>query len=93
MITKAAVKFRIKDKEVIIPCHRHCDAFEILSILDYDPKDVKVLEQGFYKYTEEDKKLEFVNRKEAAKHAYECGQLKDSSETEHIETLFSEDLW
>ena len=41
MITSAAVKifdFR-QNKEIIIPCHRHCDAFFILKEFGYKPHD------------------------------------------------------
>jgi hypothetical protein len=37
MVCRAAVKIYDKrqDKEMIIPCHRHCDAFQILHDFGY----------------------------------------------------------
>ena len=37
MIVSAAVKIKDlrQDKEIIIPCHRHCDAFYILKQFAY----------------------------------------------------------
>ena len=87
MITRAAVKlFDYKqNKEIIIPCHRHCDAFYILKAFGYAAgTDYKELAQGFL--TDEDR---FLNRIEAKKHAQVCGQL---TETEY-EELYSEDVW
>jgi hypothetical protein len=37
-------------------------------------------------------KGEFLDRRSAADHAYECGQLIEDAETERIEVLMSEDL-
>lgn len=50
MIVKAAVKIfdKKQNKEIIIPCHRHSDAFLILKKFDYEPQqDYKIIAQGF----------------------------------------------
>ena len=87
MITKAAVKiFDIKqNKEWIIPCHRHCDAFYILKEFGYRKNiDYKELEQGFL-----DENNNFYNRIEARIHANNCAQIVCI----HTDPLYSEDLW
>jgi len=87
MITSAAVKiFDIKqNKEWIIPCHRHCDAFHILKEFGYKKNiDYKELGQGFL--DEHDK---FYTRMEAREHA---NKYKQTLLIEHG-PLFSEDLW
>jgi hypothetical protein len=89
MITKAAVKILNlhTEEEMIIPCHRHCDAFYILKQFDYKKNvDYKEIEQGFL--DEHDK---FYNRVEAWHEAYKCRQLKMVDPTYH--ELFTEDLW
>ena len=84
MIVSAAVKIYDKNqnKEIVIPCHRHCDAFYILKMfnIDYDE-----LEQGFL-----DQNDRFYNRIAAKKHAAECFQIQDSP---LCAELYSEDLW
>lgn len=88
MIVKAAVKiFDIRqNKEWIIPCMRHCDAFYILKEFGYKKNiDYKELEQGFL-----DEYDNFYNRIAAKKHAQEFNQLKEN--TRYAE-LFSEDLY
>ena len=89
MITSAAIKifdFR-QNKEIIIPCHRHCDAFFILKEFGYKPRDeYKEIEQGFL-----NEKDEFLNRQEAWNEAYKHNQLKTNDPT--CKSLFSEDLW
>lgn len=96
MITCAAVKivdFRQGGKEVLIPCHRHGDAFYIIYQFgyhkgtDHDAGDYKTTtaDQGFL-----DEHGNFYNRIEAFKHAQQCGQIdKNLPVTE----LYSEDLW
>ena len=74
--------------EVILPLHRHGDGGKILKELGFETNDFKILEQGFL--TE---KGEFLDRRAAADHAYECGQLIETAEEPRIEILFSEDLW
>ena len=88
MIVKAAVKiFDIRqNKEWIIPCMRHCDAFYILKEFEYKKNtDYKELEQGFL-----DEYDNFYNRIDAKKHAQKFNQLKDDTDCAE---LYSEDLW
>lgn len=88
MIVKAAVKiFDIRqNKEWIIPCMRHCDAFYILKEFGYKKNtDYKELEQGFL-----DEYDNFYNRIDAKKHAQKFNQLKENTSCAE---LFSEDLW
>ena len=71
-----------------IPCHRHADAFYIISqFLDADEIDKPRTEQGFL--THED---QFLNRYDAMQHAIACGQLPPDADKECKE-LYSEDLW
>jgi len=91
MIVSAAVKYSYKDEigltiEQIMPVHRHGDCFIILKKLDI--KDFIIETEGFF--TE---KGEFLDRREAADHAYECGQLVETAEEPRVVILFSEDLW
>ena len=60
MIVSAAVKIKDlrQDKEIIIPCHRHCDAFYILKQFAYKKDvDYKEISQGFL-----DEENKFYNR-------------------------------
>ena len=71
-----------------IPCHRHADAFYIISqFLDASEIDKEKTEQGFL--THED---QFLNRYDAMQHAITCGQLPPCADKECKE-LYSEDLW
>ena len=91
MIVSAAVKIKDlrQDKEIIIPCHRHCDAFYILKEFGYKKNiDYKEIAQGFL--DEHDK---FYNRVEAWKHAYLRVQINPDALEHTIQELFSEDLW
>lgn len=93
MIVRAAIKYSLypgddTGGEVILPLHRHCDGGKILKALGFKTGDFKTLEQGFL--TEKD---EFLDRRTAADHAYECGQLVETAEESRIEVLMSEDLW
>lgn len=88
MITKAAVKiYDIRqDKEWIIPCHRHGDAFYILYEFGYKKNiDYKELAQGFI-----DEEGNFYDRIAAKKHAQAHNQLKENT---RCAELFSEDLY
>lgn len=90
MIASAAVRIidrrlgRMK-KVLVIPCHRHCDVYDILSqlgflrLVEYD-----VDEEGFL-----DEHGEFLSRVDAMKEAVRCGRMPEDSKGE----LFSEDLW
>ena len=92
MIVSAAVKIKDlrQDKEIIIPCHRHCDAFYILKQFAYKKDvDYKEIAQGFL--DEHDK---FYTRTEAWKHAWWHRQIQaDEEEYHQCKELFSEDLY
>jgi len=88
MIVKAAVKIfdKRQNKEWIIPCHRHCDAFYILHEFGYkQSKDYVQIAQGFL-----DEHDNFYDRIAAKKHAQEFNQLKENT---RCAELFSEDLY
>lgn len=92
MIASACVIIHTKeeygDRAITIPCHRHADAFYIISqLLDCDEIDKPRTEQGFL--THED---QFLNRYDAMQHAIACGQLPPDADKECKE-LYSEDLW
>ena len=92
MIASACVIIRTKeiygDREIIIPCHRHADAFYIISqLLDQDEIDKPRTKQGFL--THED---QFLNRYDAMQHAIRCGQVPPGADKLCAE-LYSEDLW
>lgn len=89
MIVKAAVKILNlhTNEEMLIPCHRHCDAFYILHLFNMKQSvDYKQIDQGFL-----DEYDNFYNRVEAWHEAYKCRQLKMVDPSNH--ELFSEDLW
>ena len=88
MVTRAAVKIfdNKQQKEIIIPCHRHCDAFQILHDFGYTIRDFKELGQGFL--NEHD---EYMSRLEAMKEAKRCRQVSDFKLVTN--ELYSEDLW
>lgn len=99
MVCRAAVKVLDlrQNKELTIPCHRHCDAFYILKEFGYKKSvDYKEIAQGFL--NEHD---EFMTRIEAWKEAFKCSQFSEKvmeqywvDETDPIPTeLYSEDLW
>lgn len=85
MIVSAAVKFVTKDgKQFDIPCHRHADAYYIISqFLPPDTINQSMTQEGFL-----NDNWEFYDRLSACEHAYECHQVKF-----HNRELFSEDLW
>lgn len=89
MIISAACRAVVNGEKVIIPCHRHCDFFEIMKVLhcQYDKASV---EQGFIDWNELERKEEFVSRVEAFKRAQWADQLPRWKEPTE---LFSEDLW
>ena len=93
MIVSAAIKYQLYPNddtggEVILPLHRHGDGGMILETLGFEPGDFKIIEQGFL--TDKGK---FLDRWEAADHAYECGQLVETAEEPRIDRLISEYLW
>lgn len=89
MIVSAMVLVIRKDElDVVLPVHRHRDAYRIMSELGYEIDDSCSILEGF-----KTDKGEFLDRKRAADHAYECGQLIETAEEPRIEVLMSEDLW
>ena len=92
MILCAAVKFHIDatNKDVVVVCRRHCDAFAMLRDMGYEPKKgYKVVEQGFIKTDGS-----FLCREEAYAHAINCGQLSETTKLNLCSGhLFSEDLY
>lgn len=91
MIVRAAVKIYDKrqDKEIIIPCHRHCDAFQILKEFGYKRlTDYEEIAQGFL-----DEKDKFLTRTEAWYVARDHDQLTSLVESHLCHELYSEDLW
>lgn len=92
MIASACVIIHTKeeygDREITIPCHRHADAFYIISqLLDRDEIDKPRTEQGFL--THDDR---FLNRYDAMQEAIRCGQVPPGADKLCAE-LYSEDLW
>lgn len=88
MIVSAAVKLIIDDlgTEIYIPVHRHKDVKTLgVKFLGRRPL---IEAEGFLT-----DKGEFLDRREAADHAYECGQLVETAEEPRIDKLMSEDLW
>lgn len=86
-IINAAVKIYDKkqQKEIIIPCHRHCDAFHMLKEFGYMRSEYDILGQGFL-----DRDYNFLSRVEAKIIARENNQLLEDS---NDPALYSEDLW
>ena len=84
MISKAAVSVLLTDtnEKIIIPCHRHPDAYYILYKLHIKYKPI---EEGFL-----DEMDVFHNRADSYQIAKNCGQIKDK--TESI-LLYTEDIW
>lgn len=71
-----------------IPCHRHADAFYIISqFLDASEIDKEKTEQGFVTHDGT-----FLNRYDAMDEAIQCKQLPPCAKAECAE-LYSEDLW
>jgi hypothetical protein len=95
MITSACVRFYTNDNNpqyantmFDIPCHRHADAFYIISqFINPEDIDKTKTEQGFL--THDNK---FLNRYEAMEHAIACCQLPIEVGYACAE-LYSEDLW
>jgi hypothetical protein len=102
MIVSACVRFHTNEYNKIpwddrtkipstmfdIPCHRHADAFYIISqFLDAGEIDKPRTEQGFL--TQDGT---FLNRYDAMDEAIKCNQLPPSAKEARAE-LYSEDLW
>lgn len=86
-MVRAAVKIYDKrqQKEIVIPCHRHCDAFIILKEFGYKRfEDYEEIEQGFLDCFDN-----FYDRVSARQNAIASKQIQTSEYTE----LYSEDLW
>lgn len=85
MIVSAVVYITTKDnRQFEIPCHRHGDAFYIISqFFKVDEIDKTKTIQGFL-----DENGKFMNRIEAKRHAFACGQVQ-----EYVGELYLEDLW
>lgn len=79
MIVKAAIK---RGSEVIVGT-RHCDCIRIAVNNAKWMPPITQKEQGFI-----NDKGEFLSRQEAAKEAFECGQVKELNDS-----LISEQLW
>ena len=102
MIASACVRFYTKEynktpwsdnskvpsKMFDIPCHRHGDAFYIISqFLEPEQIDKNRTEQGFLTHDGT-----FLNRYDAMDEAIKCNQLPPCAKDECAE-LYSEDLW
>ena len=102
MIASACVRFHTKEYNKTpwanstkvpstmfdIPCHRHADAFYIISqFLDAGEIDKEKTEQGFLTHDGT-----FLNRYDAMDEAIKCGQLPPEAKEQCAE-LYSEDLW
>lgn len=90
MIVKAAVKIHDKrlNKDTVIPCHRHSDAFLILKEFGYKKcTDYEEIAQGFL-----DNKDRFYTRIEASTWMREHGQKTKFGDFPNGE-LYSEDLY
>ena len=91
LITHAAVKIydMRQDKEIVIPCHRHADAFAILKEFGYKRNvDFKEIGQGFL-----DRDGNFLNRVQARSEAIIHDQYKPCYPDMNFMELYSEDLW
>lgn len=102
MIASACVRFHTKEYNKTpwanstkipstmfdIPCHRHADAFYIISqFLDAGEIDKEKTEQGFLTHDGT-----FLNRYDAMDEAIKCGQMMEEDKMRCAE-LYSEDLW
>lgn len=94
MIVSAAVKYHLLpfesiEDEIIAIVRRHRECLSKLKAHGYRlGVDFEIVEEGFLT-----DKGEFLNRWDAADHAYECGQLVETAEEPRIDRLMSEDLW
>lgn len=107
MVAKAAVKIKLLTNfydwttdpgEIIIPCHRHADAYEILNMFHYrDGKEYMAIAEGFL-----DENDNFMTRVEAWREAFRCYQFPEKVMEQYwtgekdpmVPTaLYSEDLW
>lgn len=91
MIICAALRLVNHKQDIVIPCHRHANGYQMLRDLVIDYHNFDIIE-GFI-----DHKNKFLNRKEAFVHWNECGQSSAEDrqrkfKTEEVE-LYSEDLY
>ena len=87
IVSAAAIVYRPREPEIILPLHRHKDVSTIMSKFGYGSASYSY-QEGFLT-----DRGEFLDRYAAARYAYKCGQLIEDAETEHIYLLMSEDLW
>ena len=89
-ISKACINIYTKDgRKYKIPCHRHGDAFYIISqFLKPDEIDKTKTEQGFL-----NSKGEFLDRYDAYEEALKCNQIINDSNLMFNKQLYSEMLW
>ena len=94
MIVSACVRIYTKPESKFMdtmfdfPCHRHADAFYIISqFVDASEIDKPRTEQGFLTHDGT-----FLNRYDAMDEAIKCNQLPPEVKQECAE-LYSEDLW
>lgn len=89
MIVCAADKIFDKRQQqfVVLPIHRHSHGYQILCDLGFKTTDYiwKSEWQGFI-----NEHGDFLTRREAAREAYKCGQIKEYKPGQE---LYSEDLW
>ena len=83
IVSAAAQVVLPNGKTVVLKCHRHCDVFATLKMLNVE---AKVTAQGFIAWDGQNEA--FVDRCSAAKIAFAAGQIQK----QQIQ-LFSEDLW
>ena len=95
MIVCAAIRIKFVDskeevKELVVCGHRHSDC--ATTIRHLDNIHTQWTELGFINH-----KGEFLDRKEALKHALECGQLSAThrcyQKNHNINELYSDDLY
>ena len=93
LVHHAAVKIHDlrQDKDIIIPCHRHCDAYQILHDLGYKFNDFVTVSQGFLVGPSD----RYVSRTEAYDLAWDNKQLSEEeyARGRAVRELFSEDVW
>lgn len=90
MIIRSCVWFTLKDgRRIEIPCHRHFDAYYIISqLVDRDKIDKSLTEEGFW-----DENAHFLDRHQGYYEALKCNQIKQDNSYVALELLYSEDLW
>lgn len=90
MIICAALLLENKEQEeIVLPCWRHGDGYEMIRELHID---AKVLKEGFMNH-----EGKFLDRYDALVHVMECGQLTQANrwykEDNREAELYSEDLY